>query len=103
MAWTHLATVAVALLAAASAQSLQPLQWRPLNITAVRPEGWLWRELRLQGDGLLGGFRRHDLFALLDHHDAAAAITSTHVIHFSFTLARTPPSRRQHASILRGH
>ena len=43
-----------AALATAAAQSLQPLKWLPLNITAVRPEGWLLRELRIQSDGLQG-------------------------------------------------
>ena len=47
------------LLAAAplAAAALQPLAWRPLPHGAVRPEGWLFRQLQLQGAGLSGNFQ----------------------------------------------
>ena len=38
--------------AVAQPTTLQPLKWLPLNISSVKPEGWLYRELRIQGDGL---------------------------------------------------
>ena len=36
--------------------SLPPLSWSPLPHGSVHPEGWLYRQLRIQGDGLSGNF-----------------------------------------------
>lgn len=48
---------AVVCVAAAAAQSsLKPLAWTPLAHGTVKPEGWLYRQLRVQGDGLSGHF-----------------------------------------------
>ena len=49
-----LVLLAAAPLAAAAA--LLPLAWSPLPHGAVRPEGWLMRQLQLQGAGLSGNF-----------------------------------------------
>lgn len=45
-----------AVAASASAQNLQPLQYKPLKMGAVVPQGWLQRELQIQGAGLAGHF-----------------------------------------------
>ena len=36
-----------------AASPLPPLAWAPLPHGTVRPEGWLQRQLRVQGDGAL--------------------------------------------------
>ena len=33
-----------------------PLQYKPLKMGTVFPQGWLYNELRLQGNGLSGKF-----------------------------------------------
>jgi hypothetical protein len=41
----------------AAAAALPPLAWSPLPHGAVRPEGWLLRQLQIQGAGLSGNFQ----------------------------------------------
>ena len=41
---------------AAAASALPPLAWAPLPYGTVAPEGWLLRQLQLQGQGLSGNF-----------------------------------------------
>lgn len=52
--------LALALTRSASALNagspLPPLAWTPLPHGALRPEGWLRRQLRIQADGLSGAF-----------------------------------------------
>jgi hypothetical protein len=50
--------VAAAAAAPVAAPTLVPLKYAPLPMGSVKPEGWLRRELRLQGDGLSGAFER---------------------------------------------
>ena len=48
--------IVTAAVAAAAASPLPPLAWAPLSHGTVRPESWLFRQLRIQGDGLSGHF-----------------------------------------------
>lgn len=52
----HAALAALAAAAASAASPLPPLAWQPLPYGTVSPEGWLARQLRIQGDGLSGAF-----------------------------------------------
>jgi len=58
---SSLALCAAALAAASAAafnaaSPLTPLAWAPLPHGTVAPEGWLYRQLRIQADGLSGNF-----------------------------------------------
>jgi hypothetical protein len=44
-----LAIAAAAAVTAAQQPTLTPLRYVPLKMGSVRPQGWLYRELRLQG------------------------------------------------------
>ena len=51
--------VASALLGASASLAafpLKPLAWTPLPHGSVQPESWLWRQLRVQANGLSGAF-----------------------------------------------
>ena len=48
---------AAAAAAAAQQPTLTPLKYLPLKTGSVMPTGWLYRELRLQGDGMSGHFQ----------------------------------------------
>ena len=55
----RLAVAAAAAAAAAAhnaASPLPPMAWAPLPHGTVKPEGWLYRQLRIQADGLSGHF-----------------------------------------------
>lgn len=52
------ALVAVALCASTASALLPPLAYSPLPHGTVKPEGWLWRQLRIQADGLSGAFEQ---------------------------------------------
>ena len=45
-------------LSAAGRAALQPLAYAPLPHGTFQPEGWLFRQLRMQADGLSGHFAR---------------------------------------------
>ena len=51
-----LGLLALALSAGAASAALPPLAWAPLPHGTLAPEGWLARQLRIQGDGMSGHF-----------------------------------------------
>lgn len=40
------------------ASPLPPLAWAPLPHGTLQPEGWIFRQLKIQGDGLSGQFEK---------------------------------------------
>lgn len=51
-------TLIASALASAARAALPPLAYAPLQHGTFQPEGWLYRQLRIQADGLSGAFAK---------------------------------------------